>query len=221
MTTEAQSALRKTMEDNSTITRFCFICNYINQITTPIKSRCAIFRFKPLDEKSIISKLSFIAKKENLKLKKESMNIITNIVRGDMRKAIMLLQNLQYVNHGKIIEPEHVYEIASCINKNKLKLIEQICIDNKTDNINKIVELTDKIKSVGYPMNNVINRVNYMIITNEKLSDKQKSYICLHLAKTEKRLIDGADEFLQLLSIFMCIKSISMNHDTIYKKLNF
>ena len=32
MTGEAQSALRKIMEDNSSITRFCFVCNYINQI---------------------------------------------------------------------------------------------------------------------------------------------------------------------------------------------
>jgi Replication factor C C-terminal domain len=45
-----------------------------------------------------------------------------------------------------------------------------------------------------------------------------KSQICLHISNTEKRLIDGADEYLQLLSIFMCIKSAVINVESIYSK---
>ena len=75
MTSEAQSALRKVMETKSAITRFCFICNYINKIIEPIRSRCISFRFKPVPIDSIILRLDNIAKMENLNLKKKRSNI--------------------------------------------------------------------------------------------------------------------------------------------------
>ena len=47
-------------------TRFCLTCNYVTRIISPIASRCAKFRFKPLDSEVARSRLRYIANAENI-----------------------------------------------------------------------------------------------------------------------------------------------------------
>lgn len=205
MTTEAQSALRKTMEDNSSITRFCFICNYINQIIDPITSRCVKFRFKSINEEQMTEKLKNIVENEKMKITDKAIKTVSFISNGDMRKGIMLLQNLNYLD--KKIEIEDVYNIANMIPTSKIQNIIELCINDNTNSTLKIRNLANKLNMDGYPINILLSQLVVDIIKNNKIDDDIKAKICYHISNSEKRLIDGADEYLQLLSIFMCIKN--------------
>ncbi|TVY32868.1 Replication factor C subunit, partial [Lachnellula occidentalis] len=68
MTQDAQSALRRTMETYSKITRFCLICNYVTRIIDPLASRCSKFRFKSLDQGNAARRVEEIAVKEGVAL---------------------------------------------------------------------------------------------------------------------------------------------------------
>ena len=93
MTQDAQSALRRTMETYSKITRFCLICNYVTRIIDPLASRCSKFRFKMLDQGDAKKRLEEIAQKENINLEDGAINAVLTSAEGDLRKAITFLQS--------------------------------------------------------------------------------------------------------------------------------
>ncbi|CAD6586445.1 MAG: hypothetical protein ASARMPREDX12_003182 [Alectoria sarmentosa] len=93
MTQDAQSALRRTMETYSKITRFCLICNYVTRIIDPLASRCSKFRFKMLDQGNAKKRLEGIAENENVKLEDGAVDTLIKCSEGDLRKAITFLQS--------------------------------------------------------------------------------------------------------------------------------
>ena len=92
MTSEAQHALRRTMENYNEISRFILICNYSSKIISPIQSRCAIFRFKGLDSTDVVARLDHIAQAKKLTFNKKALKALYESSGGDMRQAINALQ---------------------------------------------------------------------------------------------------------------------------------
>ena len=93
MTQDAQSALRRTMETYSKITRFCLICNYVTRIIDPLASRCSKFRFKSLDQGNARARLEHIAAEEAVPLADGAVDALIRCSEGDLRKAITYLQS--------------------------------------------------------------------------------------------------------------------------------
>ncbi len=93
MTQDAQSALRRTMETYSKITRFCLICNYVTRIIDPLASRCSKFRFKSLDQGNAKKRLEDIANNEHIKMEEGAVETLIRCSEGDLRKAITFLQS--------------------------------------------------------------------------------------------------------------------------------
>jgi len=210
MTTEAQSALRKVMEDLSHITRFCFICNYIEQISEPIASRCMKFRFKPVNNISINERLQFISEKENMDISPIVVNAISNISKGDLRRSIMTLQNLSYIyKYKKSLDENDVYDITNMLPVKELHDIWNKCTSTDPEIIH-IIDLTNHLIESGYPIDNILYQLKNKIVDSD-ITDHQKSLICIHLHITEKRLLEGSSEYIQLLNILCYIKGVVNN----------
>ena len=212
MTMEAQSALRTVMESLSNITRFCFICNYINQIIDPIASRCMIFRFKSITDNIMMNKLEEIANKENFPIPKDVLEKIVELARGDIRSGIITLQYIKYIyDDQKMISVQDIYETTNYLPINVIQGVWTRCIENNNTSIKDIRRETVFLKQKGYSINAILNKLNILMIENDKLNDNQKSLIALHLANIEKKLIDGAEEYIQLLSALAYIQKIFKN----------
>ncbi|KAF4107818.1 replication factor C subunit 4 [Onychostoma macrolepis] len=197
MTGAAQAALRRTMEKESRTTRFCLICNYVSRIIEPLTSRCSKFRFKPLANDIQQKRLLQICGKENLKYSKEGMEALVRVSEGDLRKAITYLQSAARLNTEQEITEQIIIEIAGVVPPKVIETLLQICYRGTFEKLELAVK--DMIDQ-GYAATNVLNQLHDVII-DEKLSDKQKSVIAEKMAEVDKCLADGADEYLQLLSL--------------------
>jgi replication factor C small subunit len=92
MTSEAQTALRRIIEDSARTTRFVIICNYLSQIIEPIQSRCVVFRFTRLPKEDVIEHLKMICEQQKVKYEEKALAQIYEATGGDLRHSINIMQ---------------------------------------------------------------------------------------------------------------------------------
>ena len=92
MTSEAQTALRRIIEDSARTTRFIIICNYLSQIIEPIQSRCVVFRFRRLPKDDVIDHLKMICEQQKVKYEEKALAQIYEATGGDLRHSINIMQ---------------------------------------------------------------------------------------------------------------------------------
>ena len=213
MTSDSQFALRKIMEDYSKVTRFCIICNYHSKIIDPIISRCSMYRFKPIPLVSIHKRLSEICKIEASYCSDENIQLIVDISRGDMRKAINFLQrcknnkNLIAINKKTLnnLNNALINEISGIIPPEKINNFLDKCISLNVEEVNNIVE---EFYNSAYSLSIQLNYIIEKIVYNTKLSTKQKALIIETIVSIDQHLLNGCDEYIQYTRLGYCIMNV-------------
>lgn len=203
MTSDSQFALRRIIEEYSRITRFCFICNYYNKIIDPIVSRCSLFYFKPIADKDIYNKLKKITSLENFNCSDNLINKIIRISRGDLRKAINLLQKC-YNSYNEEYNDNILEEISGTLPPDLFNEIISYINNKDLHNIDLFIK---NINLQGYSLVNQIILFHDFIITS-KLDNKQKALILSKISDVDQNLIKGCDEYIQFIRLVYYITSI-------------
>ncbi|CEJ81734.1 Putative Replication factor C subunit 2 [[Torrubiella] hemipterigena] len=226
MTQDAQSALRRTMETYSKITRFCLICNYVTRIIDPLASRCSKFRFKSLDQSNAKKRLENIATAEGVNVEDGALDALIRCSEGDLRKAITFLQSAARLVGAAAAQKDGDGDEAMDVDKRPVtvKIIEDIAgvIPGKTiddlvsamrprasqgsfASVNQVVE--DMVAD-GWSAGQLVSQLYQTVMADETIPDIQKNKIVLVFSEIDKRLVDGADEHLSILDLAMRISGI-------------
>ena len=190
MTADAQTALRRIIEDTAKFCRFILIANNISKIIDPIQSRCAVFKFTRIEEKDIIEQLKIISKKEKIKVDDKGLNEITKYAKGDMRHAINLLQAV--ASTGNITQSS-VKSTAGLTKTNDVSGVLKLAISGKLqDARNKMIEL---IKVYGMSESDFLKYINQALFEEKPENLEDMSQI---IAKYDYRILSGSNSEIQL-----------------------
>jgi replication factor C subunit 2/4 len=206
MTGDAQNALRRTMETYSKVTRFIFICNYVSRIIEPLASRCAKFRFKPLQGEIIGERINHICRAEGVEITPEAMTALGEVSGGDMRKTITTLQSAVRLR-GTPVERQTVLDVAGAVPREAVEGLLNACRGGTFARLQQAV--TDLIAD-GYPAQELLMQLQGAVLDDPSISESARGRILLKLAETDKGLVDGADETLQLLATAAHTQSVLM-----------
>jgi len=200
MTGDAQSALRRTMETYSKVTRFCIICNYISRLIPPIASRCAKFRFKPLPHDAMIGRLQYICAEEGIV--GCDPPVLDELIRqseGDMRRAIHMLQSVHRL-YGADMSPQAVLDISGALPDERVAGIFEVCRANDFD---RLAALAQDLVAEGFPVAQIIAQMLTQLLSAQTaLGNLPKAKLAVALAEADKQLIDGAGDYMQLMNVF-------------------
>lgn len=200
MTSDAQTALRRIIEDTSKHCRFIMIANNISKIIEPLQSRCAVFKFTRLSEEDVINHLEEICKKEKIKYNVEGLKNLYLYSEGDMRHSINMLQATSSVG---IVNEENVKSSAGLAKTSDVGLILKLALGGKlAEARSKMMEL---IKVYGMSESDFLKYLNeecYRIKTS-RLSEISEA-----IAKYDYRLIIGSNPEIQLSALLAEIGNI-------------
>ena len=200
LTKEAQQALRRTMETYANSCRFILSCNFVNKIIDPIKSRCAIFKFKPLTKEDSLEIIKKIARSEELKIDENAVNKLYELTNGDIRQLQNVLQSCSSIS--KTITENEINEFAAKIESNDIKEILNLAFSKKF--LLSRNKMLDTILNNGLSGIDIIKQIQREVM-EFNMPEEKKLNIIEKCGEIEFRLVEGSNEYIQLESLLAFI----------------
>lgn len=196
MTSDAQSALRRTMEKYTDTCRFILCCNYSGRIIEPIQSRCALFRFTPLPDEKIVENLRHIANNEGLRFTEAGLKSIVEVAEGDLRKAINTLQAASSISKG--VAEESVYQVVGRAKPSDVHDMLNHAL--KGNFIKAREELRRLLVRYGLSGSEIVRQIHSEVF-NLAVPEKKRIELIEAVGEIDFRLVQGGDEEVQLSAL--------------------
>lgn len=196
LTAAAQHAFRRTMESFPRC-RFILSCNYSSSIITPIQSRCAVFRFRPIKAESVEECVHKIAQDESLEIDESGVQALVDVAEGDLRQLLNALQASAAI--ASKITDSVVYEVTARAKPQEIEELIIICLEERN-----FTEARKKLRNLlykhGLSGQDVIKQL-YSVSLGSDLDESKKIQLLRKIGEIDARLTQGANAEIQLAAL--------------------
>ncbi|OUT20359.1 hypothetical protein CAS74_004606 [Pichia kudriavzevii] len=206
MTNVAQNALRRVIEKFTKNTRFCILANYSNKLNPALLSRCTKFRFSPLSDDAVLSRIEMVAKLEKLNLTDDAKHSLVRLSRGDMRKALNVMQSCKssLSNPEDQVDADMIYDCIGAPKPRSIELIFDAIIKNDWSDAYSTMT---KIRNIeGLALIDLISAF-VEIIDRYDLKPQTRAQLLTGLSDIEYGISRGGNTKIQSTALIGCIKN--------------
>ena len=175
-------------------------------------SRCAKFRFQALPPATMKERVTAIAEAEGRKsknavvVKESQIDAVLAVSGGDMRRAVTSLQSVQALLAGEgdtninssEIDEAAIYELAGLPPDQVIDTLYQSLLLNSFDKMQSAVR---NVIAEGYSVQTLLQKLLEKFIETDDLDELGRAKLAIRIAEAEDRMNDGADEYLQLMTV--------------------
>jgi len=186
---EAQYILRRIMELYIHNCRFILLCNSINKIIKPLRSRSLCIRINCLTDEEMLKELILIKEKEKIKI---SVNTLQNIIKYSNRNFKICVLQLEYYT---IKKSQKINEYESIL----------FALTKYVNSTNITLKIFNKIDEILYKfmVNNDLNTTNifkliYHNFINNFNNDDDKIKLTYLLSNYEYNCVIGSKDIFHL-----------------------
>ena len=222
----AFNALLKTLEEPPEHAIFILATTDPQKVPETIISRCQCFSFKRISENSIVERIKFITKKENISIDDDVIYDIAKYSDGGMRDALGLLDKLSSYT-DKNITSESFAELNGTITKSELEnFIDNIFNNNVANVLTYISEINNSGKNLVQVIIQVLNSLQeslFLYYVNESKLKYPVDTVILFANLINEKLFDIKKSsnpriYIEMMLIDFCEKNFSKENEKIISR---
>jgi len=199
MTTTAQLALKRTMEQYEDTTKFLFTCNNIENIISGIQSRCKIMYFGKIERTDILMRLGSVCEKENININMAALNSIIDLTenKSDLREMLNKLELVKanYFDKDNIGEEQ----IFSLCDKPSPLLVKDFLLYLKNKELKNAIDIINNLKNDGYQSSDICITLNNEIMNSDVILDENVKRLVIEcIGNYNMYFLEGNESLLQI-----------------------
>lgn len=220
LSNSAFNALLKTLEEPCPNVIFILATTEEHKVLPTISSRCQKFRFKLMDEDSLIEAMQDILLQENIDWDIQALIHIAKMAKGGMRDALSLLD--QCIAFKDKVTLENVIEVFGEVDEDS---ICDIVTHIENNEISEVLDIIHNLYMQGKQLSKICEdlyayyRDSYLYADENKAIEYQR-YMRILAELQEKIRYSSNYNLFEIEIIKMCKPQMEYDYESLYQRIN-